>query len=177
MDKLDNILRSFLLGTDLTLSRDTNTDVLRETSVSKSYITILENRGLCQIVTKPTRNGLKSSNHIITNLDNVTVKDVVPSDQISDYDVPCVITLMRKSRNELHYKFVRYEKNFDEAAYISDAEKLSMNLVYVVDNPEEKVHIFNKLFSQTLEEYVPLKRIKVTFPPAPWLKTMNISSL
>ena len=159
------------------MSGDTNTNVLRETSISKSYITILENCGLCQIATKPTKNGLKSSNHIISNLDNVTVKDGLPCDQISDYDVPYVITLTRKPRNELRYKFVTYEKNFDEATYISDAEKLSMNLVYVVDNPEEKVHIFNKLFSQTLEEYVPLKRIKVTFPPAPWLKTLNISIL
>ena len=40
--------------------------------------------------------------------------------------------------------------NFDEAAYISNAEKLPLNIVYVVSNSKEKVHIFNKLFSHIL---------------------------
>ena len=40
-----------------------------------------------------------------------------------------------------------------------------LNLVYAVDDLAEKVYIYNKLFSQALELYVPLS--KVTRPPSP----------
>ena len=55
------------------------------------------------------------------------------------------------------YKFVRYEK----VAFISDVEKTLLILVYAVDDPEGNMHIFNKLFCQTLAEQIPLERIKV----------------
>ena len=77
MDTLDNILCKVFSSWDCStfFSSDTNINVLRETSISKSYIAILENDGLGQVVTKPTRNGLKSTDHIITNHDNITIKD------------------------------------------------------------------------------------------------------
>lgn len=77
MDKLDNILCKVFSSWDCStfLSSDININVLRETSISKSYITILENDGLGQVVTKSTRNGLKSTDHIITNHGNITIKD------------------------------------------------------------------------------------------------------
>lgn len=48
---------------------------------------------------------------------------------------------------------MRYKKNFDDAAFIPDAEKLPLhlNFVFAVDNHEEKVHIFNQLFFQILD--------------------------
>lgn len=65
---------------------------------------------------------------------------------------------MRKARCQLRYKFVRYENNFDDAAFISDAEKLPLNLVYAIDDTKDDTgHIFNK-FSQTLVEHIPLKQ-------------------
>ena len=52
---------------------------------------------------------------------------------------------MRKARCQLRYKFVRYENNFDDAAFISDAEKLPLNLAYAIDDNEDDTgHIFNK---------------------------------
>lgn len=52
---------------------------------------------------------------------------------------------MRKARCQLRYKFVRYENNFDDAAFISDAEKLPLNLAYAIDDTEDDTgHIFNK---------------------------------
>ena len=61
-------------------------------------------------------------------------------------------------------------KNFNNDAFISDVNKLPLNLVYVADDPEVKVHIFVKLFSQTLEEHAALKRIKFIRLPTPSLR-------
>ena len=95
---------------------------------------------------------MKSIDHVITNLDNVTVADVLLCDQISDQ------------------KKKKKEKNFNNDAFISDVNKLPLNLVYVADDPEVKVHVFVKLFSQTLEEHAPLKRIKFIRLPTPSLR-------
>ena len=68
------------------------------------------------------------------------------------------------------YKFVIYENNFDDTAFLSKTAKLPLNLVYAVDDLAEKVHIFNKLFSQTLGLYFPSTRIKFTHPPTQQLR-------
>ena len=172
MKKLDKILCRVLSswGSPIFLPGGANIDLLRETSISKSYITILENHGLWQVVTKPTRNVLISIEHIITNLKNVTVTDALPCDQISDQNALYIITSMHETRYQTHYKYVRYKKDFDDVAFILDAEKLPqpLNFVFAVDDPEEKVHIFNQSFTQTLEEHIPLKHIKFSSPPAQW---------
>ena len=56
IDKLDNILCKILSSWygPMFLSGDTNIDILKENSISKSYITILENHDLYQVFTKST---------------------------------------------------------------------------------------------------------------------------
>ena len=90
IDKLDCILYKALSSCDglVSLPSDTDKVVLREASISKLYITILENLGHRQVVTKPTRNGLRLINHTMANVDNVTVKVLLPCDEISDHDAP-----------------------------------------------------------------------------------------
>lgn len=68
---------------------------------------------------------------------------------------PYVTISLHKPRYKLSYKFVRYEKNFDDAAVISNPEKVPLNLVYTVHDTEVKAHIFNNYFSQTFEESTP----------------------
>ena len=55
---------------------------------------------------------------------------ILPCDKISDHDALCVIALMCKPSYEHCRKFVRYEINFDDVTFISNAEKLPWNLVY-----------------------------------------------
>ena len=75
---------------------------------------------------------------------------------------------MRKPMYELRYKFVRYEKNFEEAVYIYDAEKLPLNILYAADKTGEKVKFSTNCFLKLLKRItVPLKRIKVTRLPPP----------
>ena len=152
---LDKILYGVLSswGSPIFLFVGADIDVLRETSISKSYDTIHENQEPWQVVTKPTRNILKSVDQIITNLENVTATDLLPCYQIIEQNAPYAITSKHKTRYQTHDKIMKYKKNFDDAAFIPDAEKLPLhlNFVFAVDNHEEKVHIFNQLFFQILD--------------------------
>ena len=46
-----------------------------------------------------------------------------------------------------------------------------------MDTVDDKVDLFNKLFTDCLEQHVPLSKKKVTRPPAPWLKDLEICNL
>ena len=40
-------------------------------------------------------------------------------------------------------------------------------MIYGIDDPDEKLEIFNDLLSECINNHAPLKRVKVTRPPAP----------
>ena len=75
------------------------------------------------------------------------------------------------------FKYIRREKDIDINAFKTDVERLPFNLVYAVECPDEKVDIFNKLFVSCLNEHAPLTKTKITRPPAPWLKDLDINQL
>ena len=52
-----------------------------------------------------------------------------------------------------------------------------MSIVYGVDDPDEKLELFNTIFLDCLERHAPMKRAKITRPPAPWLKDGSIKDL
>ena len=46
-----------------------------------------------------------------------------------------------------------------------------------MEDPEDKLDIFNALVTECIDRHAPLKRIKCTRPPAPWLKSLDIQQL
>ena len=46
-----------------------------------------------------------------------------------------------------------------------------------VEDPEEKLDIFNNLVTEFIGRHVPIKQIKCTRPPDPWLKSLDIQQL
>ena len=52
-----------------------------------------------------------------------------------------------------------------------------MSAIYGVDDPEEKLEMFNTMLLDCLNKPAPLRRIKITCPPAPWLQDQSIRSL
>ena len=67
------------------------------------------------------------------------------------------------------------EKNFDAIAFKSDVEKLPFTTVYAMETPEDKLDIFN-FFSPVSINMLPLVKRKITRPPAPWLKDIDITT-
>ena len=68
-------------------------------------------------------------------------------------------------------------KTFDQKTFGNGFSNLPFSVIDGVDESEDKLEIFNALITQYLEDHVPLKRIKITRAPAPWMKDLDIVSL
>ena len=46
-----------------------------------------------------------------------------------------------------------------------------------MEDPEDSLDIFDNLVTECIDRHAPLKRIKCTRTPAPWLKSLDIQQL
>lgn len=56
-------------------------------------------------------------------------------------------------------------KNSFSKAFRESAAALPLSLIYTMDDPEDKLDIFNKLVINCLNEHVPLKEPRLKDPP------------
>ena len=168
----------------LVVTGDMNIDLMpgrKKFPFTRQYLNILSSLNLHQHVTKPTRTTKNSStliDHIISNSpERITFTDVLPCPLLSDHDAvyPCVN--IKVTRFQPRYKYIRDERNLDETAFIEDVKGLPMSAVYGVDDPEEQLEMFNTMLLDCLNSHAPLRRVKITRPPAPWLQGQTIRSL
>ena len=116
--------------------------------------------------------------YIITNTPTqVSHCDVLPCPLISDHDAPYACINARFTRFVPRYKYIRNKRDFDENAFLAVFDGLPLSLVYSVDDPEMQVDILSSLIRECLDRHAPLRRTKVTRPPAPWMKDHDIQEL
>ena len=84
---------------------------------------------------------------------------------------------MRVPRFQPRFKFLRNEKELDESAFKEDFSLLRLDVVYGLESPADMVDALNSLMKDCLDRHAPLRRVKVTRPPAPWLQTEEIRQL
>ena len=68
-------------------------------------------------------------------------------------------------------------KNFKEESFVEDFSTLPMSIISYSDDPDEQLETINSLIRECIERHAPLKRIRVTGPPVPWMKCPNIKDL
>ena len=145
------------------------------------YLDILSTLNLTQQVTKATRTTLHSEtliDHIITNMPRqVTFTEVLPCPHISEHDAPYVCINVRVTHFIPRYKYIRDKRNLELDALKQDFAQLPLNLVFSTDEPEMQLDLLNKLIRECIDRHAPLRRTKVTRPPAPWMKDLDIQQL
>ena len=166
----------------LILTGDCNINMLKPNdSLTKQYQGILDVFGLQQLITQPTRVTRSSKtliDHLITNHpQRVTDTGLIPCSIISDHDGYYACVNVRVPRFEARYKNIRITKNLDEQSFINDFSSLPLSVVDYSDEPDEQIDMLNQMFSECLERHAPLRRTRITRPPAPWLKTPEIENL
>ena len=63
---------------------------------------------------------------------------------------------------------------FDIGKFKEDFKLISFSIVYIFDEPEDQLFILNKLITlHCIEEHAPLRRVKFTRTPAPWMKELD----
>ena len=168
----------------LVVTGDRNIDLMpgrKNIPFTRQYLNILSSLNLHQHVTKPTRKTKNSStliDHIISNSpERITFTHVLPCSLLSDHDAVYAFVNIKVTRFQPWYKYIRDERNPDETAFIEDVKGLPMSAVYGVDDPEEQLEMFNTMLLDCLNSHAPLRRVKITRPPAPWLQDQTIRSL
>ena len=68
--------------------------------------------------------------------------------------------------------FVAFEQDLTD-----DFSKLPFSVVHSEDDLDEMLTFFNALLSECLERHAPLRRVRVTSPPAPWINYEEIDIL
>ncbi len=147
----------------LILAGDLNIDLLKQDHISKKYNEVLNTFKLTQLIKEPTRKGKPLIDYIATNIPKkIVTTGVLLCPEISDHDAAYIIVNIRVPRFVPRFKYIRNEKNLDIESFVTDFSQL----------PD----IFNKLILGCLDNHAPLIRIRVTRPPAPWMKDLNIRS-
>ena len=68
-------------------------------------------------------------------------------------------------------------EDFDQQHYKETFASLPFTAIFALNNPEDQLGILNDLIIKHLEEHAPMKRIRVTRQPAPWMRDLDIVSL
>lgn len=166
----------------LIVTGDININLLdKEDNITRQYMDILKGFNLTNYITKPSRTTRTSKSlidHLISNSPSkVSYTDVLPWPTISDHDVPYATINMRITRFLPHYKFIRNEKNLNLQSYKEEFSALPLNIVYGLGCPDDMVTTLNSLVTECIERHAPLRRVKVTRPPAPWIADPEIREL
>ena len=184
LDAFESLLAHLTVSWDglLFFTGDTNIDMLKPShKITKQYRSILEALGCYQHLTKPTRITRTSKSlidHIVTdNRSCITASDLIPGWSISDHEGIFACVNVRVPRYQPRYKWIRLEKNLNENEFVKDCARLPLSVIYGLDSPDDMVQGFNTLFGKYIERHAPLKRMKVTRPPAPWMNSDQIRKL
>lgn len=163
----------------IVIAGDFNINYLNTASTTTEiYQDILDRFELHNCVTTPTRRGTKLIDHILTNTPSkIGVSDVLPCPLISDHDAPYITLHLKPDRYEKRYKYIRSYKKFNASDFITDFSGLPFSIIYSFNDPDEQLHLFNKLVKECIDRHAPLKRVLLTRPPAPWMKDLNIVQL
>ena len=84
---------------------------------------------------------------------------------------------MRVTRFLPRYKYIRNEKNLNLKSFSEDFSTLPLNVIYGLESPDDMIESLNKLTKDCIDRHAPLRRVKVTRPPAPWLADHEIREL
>ena len=88
-----------------------------------------------------------------------------------------MVSNIKKQNFQPRYKFVHDEKPFNLENYINDFSQLPLSTIYSFDDPDYQVETLNNLITDCLSRQAPIKCIKLTRPPAPWMKALDIINL
>ena len=96
---------------------------------------------------------------------------------VGDHDAPFACINVSVPRFQPRLRFLRNEKELDENAFKEDLSLLPLEVVYGLESPDGMVDVLNSLMKDCLDRHAPLRRVKVTRPPAAWLQTEEIRQL
>ena len=172
-DTCDNIESMMLTKKHLIACGDYNVDMSDLTKPhSRTFQNFITSHSLIQPISLPTR----YSNSSGSILDLFIISPDVPisnsrvlDSSFSDY-LPILLHLcctVPKPQPTLVTR--RSFKNFTKSAFENDLSSVPWSVIDVLDDPDDKVEVFNILFTDILDYHAPMKTVRVKKNPTPWI--------
>lgn len=167
----DNILPMLITSYDnVIVLGDVNVNLFNlENKISKCF----DFHGFNQIIDKPTRVTPYSSTLIdpifLSDNDILLETGVLPADTISDHRlVFCVLNVPIVVNKQ---KFITYRnfKDFNFENFSRDLSNINWNNIINLNNIDHKVEFLTNNITLLFDKHAPIKTIRVSKPPAPWL--------
>lgn len=161
---------------------DFNIDVLdTNSSAFKKLDSILESFNLVQIVNSPTHftrtAGTIIDLIITTNSDIINNVKVIPLDHFnSDHDLTCCELNLSSIKNPEMLKTIRVFKNFNYENFYTDLRSIPFEMMFDMRDVSDKLNFLNENLLSLFNFHAPLRTIKITKKPSPWI-TDNIRLL
>lgn len=134
-----------------------------------------------QLINEPTRFKKKSAtllDPIFVNCDSSLVSEsgTLNADAISDHRLVFCNIKIKKPR--FAPKMIEYRdyKNFEAATFLNDLAELDWEQFIQETDIDSKVNMFNSFINKIFDKHAPIRKARVTRPPAPWL-TQQIKNL
>ena len=93
---------------------------------------------------------------------------------MSDHEAVYAIIKAGVTRYPPRRKCIRNEKQLDMQTFKQDFSSLHSNVIYGLESQDDLVDAFYSLVTECLDRHAPLKKVKVTRPPAPWMASDEI---
>ncbi len=135
---------------------------------------IIKNFKLTQLIGKPTRTTSHSAtlvDIIVTNYPALALRhDVIPS-PIADHDLISVTLDIIKPKRQRKIKTFRQLKNYSPEILCNllIAETHTLNKIYITDNVDTQVQIFNEVCTKCLDLCAPFVTQEIRRAFAPWI--------
>ena len=162
-------IEALLKGKQVVVMGDLNCNLLNPgCSEAKALIDTCSELKMTQLVKDPTR----ITPHSRTLLDVIMiscpliVKDSGVVDMgISDHSmVFCILKLETIKPHPTHIH-ARSLKHYDPNQFVLDLSRLPFDMIFSVEDVEDKLHLFNQLFISTLNNHAPVKHITIKGRP------------
>ena len=150
---------------ELYLLGDFNRDLLNE-NIKRPWIEYMDQFGLFQLVTEPTRQTEHSStliDHIYCNMPSNVISVKTPKVGISDH---FPIFLTRKinfvEKKSSHYTIsYRSFKNFNEAEFMEELKNTPWDVIKIFDNTDEVLDVWSSMYLDIVNKHLPVKKHRV----------------
>ena len=138
---------------ELLITGDFNIDFLTtECTITKYYNRVLNSHHLFQDIAKPTRRNTSRIDYFITSTpEKIKLNLVRLCCEIIDHDGPYIGINARIERYQLRLKYIRGNSKLILEDVKADFQKLPFSTVYVVEDSEDKLDIFNTLVTKCID--------------------------
>lgn len=168
---------------DIIIMGDFNADQQKDTYDVRYLRNIFNSCNLDILNTSPTCHTVNANTDAHTKIDLMITKEemvlnfgTIATPQISRHDL--IFLTYKNNTRKYMPKIITYRdwKNLNKESLKIKFESINWNMIYEYKELKDKLNFFNQQIERLYEWAIPLKTVRVTKPPAPWM-TDNIKTL